>query len=362
MQRNVQILLLISVLCVGITEGSMAQSNNFQRRGEIKTMRVFNGEFGSELKPHETREYLVRMRTAGLAHDAAQIPLLMQVVRETTAENHFVTALHSLAQIGGAQALQVTEEALLNIREIEPAARYASVVRARLLAQSAAHKLTNPTLPHRATVCLNTFLQTLGHADASALNTAVKKQVRDMQFMVHPETGRDIYALRELADIIYHAHDIALLQVAKAAGIDFTLDAGASYKAQLAPLTAMKRIDWIVEHLSSIHAFTFQDTFLVQLAADEGKMASRAAAAKLHEMDQHREQYADNLKDSKGRTHRYFPGYYGLLYIIEAVGDSDQAPMLARNLNNPEPAISSNVQQIYKTVESGIPLVRRPGY
>ena len=332
-------------------------------RGVSDNMRrTFNNEYGCELKPHETREYLAQMRTAGLAHDRSQIPLLIQSVRETAAEKYFATALHSLAQIGGPEALQVTEETLQNIGENGSMYHYAQAVHARLLAQNAAYKLKGATLHQRAVVCLNTFLEAMGHANAASLNAAVNKQIVDMQFMVHRETGRNIYALRELADIIYHTFDLALLHAAKSAGVDFDQDVGARYKAHLAPLTAKQRIDWIVEHLSSAPAFTGAENFLVQLAADQGKTASRAAAAKLHEMDQHQGKHAIKFTNGVGGIHRYFPSYYGLLYIIQAVGDSDQEPMLARNLNNPEPAIASHVRQIYKTVKAGIPVVLKSDY
>ncbi len=331
----------------------------------MQANRSFDG-FGDSgpLAAHETELHLVQMRAAGLWRDASKLPMLIQSARETTNGWHILTALHSLAQIGGPQALQTVGEVVRSILDTDYVYDYAMAVHARLLAHEAAHNSGTAVDGERAQVWLAAYLRTLGYADANALNAAAKVD-SEISYWHRKEPGPGLaaYALQELADAIYHDRNAALLQAAKTNGINFDINTGAWYKVQLMPLTPQQRVAWIVEDLSQTYTYSHGETLLVQLAADEGKLASRAAAAKLHLMDQEREQYANQVMDSKGHLRRFYPNYYyGLLDIIGAVGDSDQEPMLARNLNNPEPDIAGRVHRTYKRVKSGIPRVCASGY
>ena len=165
------------------------------------------------------------------------------------------------------------------------------------------------------------------------------------------------YALRELADMIYHPRDLALAEAAKAAGIDFTTDMGAKYKVQLAALTAQQRVAWIIEELSN-HRLAEKDgdMNLMQLAADEGKLASRAAGIRLLDMDKHRKRY---MSPSGYFSHS---GFTDMFRIIKAVGDTEQAPVVAHFLHDEDKWIAYYADQVYPSVKAGLPWKYRIGY
>ena len=140
----------------------------------------------------------------------------------------------------------------------------------------------------------------------------------------------------------------------KDSGLHFDLDVGAKYKAQLAPLSSQARVDWIVNDLSNKPAISFDDYFLIQLAADEGKIASRAAASRLRDMEKHRERYLDSQTGSRGRVHRMFGAYIGVLYIINCVADPEQEPLVAALANDPESYIASIAHKVYRCFQEGV--------
>jgi len=294
------------------------------------------------------------LHTAGLQHDRAQLPALLALVQEPTDHYFFYTAVHALARLGDPQALPALEAAIHKLaKDPEPCA-YAEVARARLLADREAHRHS----AHHAQVQarLTTFLDTL-HLDAQTLNTTVAQDTKRLRDSDSEASTRAQYALRELADMIYHLRDLALAEAAKTAGIDFTTDMDAKYKVQLASLTSQQRVDWIIEELSNHRpASKYGDLNLMQLAADEGKSASRAAGLRLLDMDTHRKRYT--LLSGEFSYH----GFTTMFRIINAVGDTDQAPIVAHFLHDENKWVAYYANQVYPYVQAGLPWKYRIGY
>ena len=299
------------------------------------------------------------LHQAGLAQDHSQLPTLLGVVKNPPDHFQFFTAVHSLARLGDPQALPDVESAMRRYAVADKeASDYAEVARARLLGEVEAHKHPGTTR-QQAQVRLSAFMSAL-NLDADTLNTEVAKNLRHLLLNGGETYVRETYALRELADIVYLKRDLALATAAKQAGINFDLDAGAKYKVQLAPLTSHQRVDWLINELSNKIVLKGDDLYLQQLAADEGKAASRAAAAKLKEMDQHRERYVDNSEQSKGRIHH--TGFAALFRVIQAVGDADQEAVISQFSKDTDSWICYYANQSHPMVKMGIPWKWRTGY
>lgn len=293
------------------------------------------------------------LHLAGLKQDRSQLPALLDAANNPPDHFHFFTAVHALARIGDMSALPTLEAALNDLDDKEMRG-YVEVARARLLANVEAHKPGNPR--QQAQARLNAFMAVL-HLEAHTLNSTVTQDKQDWLRKGGEASTREQYAIRELADMIYLPHDMALLEAAKSLGVDFKTDMAARFKVELAPLAPKQRLDWMISTLSGRTAITGDDIYLLQLAADEGKSASRAAAARIQEMDKHREQFV-----ARSATQAYYPGLTVLFRVIEAVGDKDQEPVLARYLNDKEHWISYYAIQAYPWVKEGIPWKWRVGY
>lgn len=297
------------------------------------------------------------LHQAGLKHDKSQLPLLLKTAADPPDHFHFLTAVHALARIGDRQALPILNQAIQTLEDKE-ARDYAQVARARLLAKAEADKHSG--LRQQADARLNAFFTALG-LDVASLHAAILRDKNKDDVRLPPEPDiRELYALRELADMIYHEHDMALADAAKQAGVNFGLDVGAKYKAQIAPLSSRQRVDWLINELSNKRVLTGHDFYLEQLAADEGKAASRAAAAKLKEMDQHRERYADMTGRNDGQM--YHTGFSALFDVVRSVGDTEQEAVIAHFLNDKEKWIAYYAHQVYGSVKAGIPWKWRIGY
>ena len=305
------------------------------------------------------------LHQAGLKHDRTQLPALLAAVSTPPDHFHFFTAVHALVRIGDPQALPALEQALHRFAAEKnaqgytdaEAQGYVEVARARLLADVEARK--HSAVREQAQVRLSTFLATL-QVDANTLNTTVAQDWKHWLAQGGEASTYAQYAIRELADMIYHTRDMAFAEAVKTAGVDFTTDAGAKYKVQLASLTAQQRVDWLIKELSNKQVFTGTDLYLVQLASDEGKIASQAAADKVLDMDQHRNRYPDLMTKEIGHTNHI--GFSALFDVISGVGDKDQEPVIAHFLNDKEKWIAYYAKQAYPSVKMGIPWKSRVGY
>ena len=304
----------------------------------------------SFVRDHAKVKHAATLRQGGLRRDRSQVPVLIQELETVSDDLHLYSTLHSLAQIGDVSALP-TIEALIQKPGLDLQGQsFAKVARANLIAEGKAENVSDPQ--QKASVRLREFLAALG-TDAAGINAAV---AHDQALpMLHKTVGEGTYAIEGLADMIYRHRDMALADVAKASGIDFDAEPGAKYKIQLAPLSDQERVDWLIKTLSNKQVLTTDDYFLVQLAADEGRLASRAIAARLLEMDQNRAE-----EDRQGTFSH--AGYSILFDVVSCIGDPTQEPVLRRYLNDPDRGVVHYANLNYGNVRDGAPAQMRIGY
>ena len=306
-------------------------------------------DIASFVRDHAKIKHAALLRQAGLLRDRSQVPALIHELETVSDDLHLYSTLHSLAQIGDMSALPAMD-ALLKRPGLGEHYSYAIVARARLIAEGKAEKVAGPQ--GKASARLREFLAALG-TDAAGINAAVVKDKAQSTF--HKTIGVGTYAIEGLADMIYRHRDMALADVAKASGIDFDAEPGAKYKIQLAPLSDQERVDWLIKTLSNKQVLTTDDYFLVQLAADEGKLASHAAAARIIEMDQQR------AEDE--RRGNFFDVRYGALFrVMAGIGDPAQASLVGRYIHDPNRAVWHYAELYHEGIRDGVPRQFRIGY
>ena len=284
---------------------------------------------------------IAAMRTAGLKGDRSQIPSLLTVLKDKKDTVYILPALHVLAQLGAQEALPAIEEVISDPSNGERHRIYAQVVRARLLAERDVKSIDDPD--QRARMKLRRFLDALT-LDVEQLSQAQAKQ-KALRMRRRGFTIIEIHSLRELADMIYKEKDTALRDAAYDLGIDFAQDAPAALKVRVAPLSQQTRVKELIEELADRNALTENDYYTIQLAVDEGVVASRAAAAKLQEM---------KTKSEQTTCHA---GFAALFFLISGVGDREQAPVVAQFLNDSNRWIAHYAGIAYPDIREGIPKV-----
>nr|CAA9224006.1 hypothetical protein AVDCRST_MAG63-657 [uncultured Armatimonadetes bacterium] len=177
-----------------------------------------------------------------------------------------------------------------------------------------------PEANRRADVRLTRYLGEL-KLTVNQLNAAHERNQQLRWSRKHAPTVRDLYALRELADMVYQSRDIALAKRARQIGVRFETDAPSLLKIRLAPRSYRERLDVLIEELSRVKVINDDVYHMIQLAVNQGVPASRAAARKLKQMQAERGQ----------RTH---PAFAALFKVIGAVGDKEQAPVVAHFLKD----------------------------
>lgn len=192
---------------------------------------------------------------------------------------------------------------------------FARAARARLLAEAAGQGINSG--PAQAAAKVARFYQALGLTPAS-LNAAVSAESNDPRPRYQREAAPlAVYALRELADMVYRGNYRDYASLPGVAVVDFTPDGPAALKMRLAPLPQPQRMDTMLGELSHKDKLLKEDNFEIQLAADEGLSASHAVAARLRYMQAHREQFAGI-------------GFAALFDVLRGVGDKEQAPLVAQ--------------------------------
>lgn len=162
-----------------------------------------------------------RLHQAGLKGDRSQVPQLIAALKNPPHPDYRYVALHALAQIGATEALPQFE-ALRPKTIMLPSAdsglsNYAEAARARLLAESSTQAISNPN--QRAHANLQKFLAEVS-LDVAGLNVPLTEQER---FGMNREGSVPLrlYALREVADMIYQSQDTVLAKEAQAQGVRF---------------------------------------------------------------------------------------------------------------------------------------------
>ena len=270
-------------------------------------------------------------REAGRTGDRTKVPdLLAALSKDTKKENTGRAALyldaavlHSLAQLGATEALPLLE---LMARETSLRGRHANLVRARLIAQSTVGSPEDKVRRLLAEMSMT----------VDELN-GVRKPDNDLT-----RASVELSVLRELADMIYHTRNMDLARAAQALGIRFDQDQPSALKVRLAPLSQKERVDTLIARISESRVGGYEEDYLLQLAANEGTIASRAAAARLKQMMAERSKY-DRV------------GLELLIHLIWFVGDKDQVPLLEALRKDPEPWVGYNAANALREVRTGVP-------
>ncbi len=287
--------------------------------------------------PHDAAQ-IAQLRAAGLRRESA-VPVLIAALNNPPHPDYKKTALHSLARLGATDALSAIDN-LIKTGDADTA-NYAEVAKARLITEDAA-KSSASTMETAKNV--DQFCQELGETP-DQINSAVAMHYQSGGGSTGPQT-KEVYALREIADMMYtNAKDYGTT-CTNPPGFkttDFLRDQPSFLKVRLAALPPQARLSYLIQDLSQKKALGMNDYFEMQLAADEGLPASRAAAAQLTKMEANKIQFTTE-------------GFVALLQVIHGVGDRTQAPIFARLM------AQANVEFMYPDVKNGIPEQIVPGY
>jgi hypothetical protein len=300
------------------------------------------------------------MRQSGLQAGYSQIPEILVALQHPVHTAYTYTPIHALAQMGAEEALPVIDQyirhGIADKNKDLDLSNFAVSARARLLSESEANHITDSKA--KAIAKVKTFFATLDLApadlnsdlatyNAPLLPSTVKgKEVyltSNDASKIHPI---GVYAIRELADMIYHGkyEDFASLPDVK--NVNFSGDYGSALKLRLAPLSMNQRIDTVINELAHRTVLRFDTDYDIQLAINEGLPASQAAAKKLSEMEKHPENYSHI-------------GFKALRCVILGVGDKEQAALIKR-LNDEKISYCSPME--YADISQGVKRERAPAY
>lgn len=303
-----------------------------------------NDSFAAPTGPATTndQERMAHMRVAGLTGDRSQIPVMIKALQNPQHPDYTWTTLHALAQLGATEALP-TYDNIIQKDDSPQLVNYASVQKARLLAEAAAASLPNKA---RDAARLTRFLQELGMTPIS-INTATASYIAQLkawnaQNVVQDAEGPPyavaLYAMRELADMAYHDPSGRLISLPAIKQINFAQDFGSDLKIRLASLSPQQRIATLLHEIVYQKSSSEESLFRMQLLADEGTAAQAAAASTLQDLKLHPDRY-------HGRS-PYAGGYGVLSRMVENTG-SVQAPRLPTDATTStlSPNSRANVQQ-----------------
>lgn len=290
----------------------------------------------------QEQEQMITMRRAGLNGDYAKVPVILSVLQSSSHPHPLVmqTALHSLAQLGATEALPAIDN-VIQAEGGSDVGAYAKVAKARLLAESRASATKGNSNPVAvATVRITEFYAELG-LNAASLNSGVEQynhRLQESRLGLAPTF--EVYAMREVADIIYRGQYQDYATLPSVAQLKFQLDHASALKIRLAPLARTERVRTIIQDLAHERYDGRRANLEKQLVADEGITASHAAADQLQYMDRHRDQFPRE-------------GFNALLGVLDLVGDTGQTALVEHFLHDTDGYIASFARGIYPAVQKG---------
>lgn len=274
--------------------------------------------------PYENYERQVAIRQAGLRGDRSQIPAMINMLQnppdsysEGVADRMRLPLLHALAQLGATDALPVIDDL---INKNNGVAVYARVAKARLVAESSVKSLPGKA---QSTGKITRFLQELSltAADINTAAAAYNVQKDQWRASIHPSdhpgpaAPKEVIALREVADMIYHDTAPGAMALPLVKQINFDLDSAAALKTKLAPMSREQRISVLIDDLAKQKYGPL--ALEQQLLADEGLPARRAVYARLKEIVAHPAEYTEP------RTQRLNEGYRSLYDVYTSIGKEE---------------------------------------
>jgi hypothetical protein len=288
---------------------------------------------------------VLQAQQAGLSGDTTQIPAILDILRLPFHPDSHETAMLALARLGATQALPQLDTISQNKDHTE-IADFAIAARARLVAESQTQAIVLG--PVRAAAKVARFYQEL-NLSPQDLNAALADFQHNYSGKLHvtlpqaTEVGLD--AVDQLADMVYHDAPGVATEYASLPGIaalNFAAQPPAALKMRLAPLSRQERIAAMIHDLThqTSRIWSPLDNDEVQLLDDEGLEASHAVAAQLKLMEQHRSEYPS--KD-----------FEPLFSVLNNIGDTEQAPLVAHFKSDPDPNIADDANFVYSVVVAG---------
>lgn len=325
-------------------------------------------------------DYIAGLRAAALRGDRACIPDLLKALHDDKPA-YRATALHGLRHLHVTEALPDLDAEIQQSggEDHDPDA---AATRAVLLAppdeaalaaqQEATARQDKQTAPNAlAPDALLTTDAPVGASRMQAAHTQATHLLQTLRFdsaglatgleayrraQVNMGTGWTpaIYAFNQLADLAYYGDYAAYRSLPEFKILSETNVPGASLKLQYAAVPPALRYKRLVDDLATRGkddiATTGKEGEMLQLAIDEGLPASRYAAAKLLEMDKHRQQYA---KTVEGKTYIH-AGFASLFRLIAGVGDKAQLPVIEHFLHDTDGYIGYYAKQVHGQVAKGL--------
>ncbi len=254
--------------------------------------------------------------------------------------------LHALAQLGAVEALPLVDRSVEERYEDE--SNFAQAARARLIAEASGSEI--PAAEGHAGVKVRAFFRELDrthttlNADLYAFrHPAAALNERGQRFFIST-TGPTtqpvaIYALRQLADMVYHGEFARYAVLPDVVLTHFREDYGSALKMRLAPLSRPERLQTLVEELAHRQVLRGETRYDMQLAANEGEEAGRLIAAKLEQMEANREGYSG-------------AGFTALFRVLGGLGDARYEPVVRRFFQKPGKINCNNLG--YYNVRDGI--------
>jgi len=290
---------------------------------------------------YEAKQILL-MRRAGLTGDRSQVQAMIEVVTGPSHPHIVVveTALSALARLGAVEALPAFDYAAQS-GSVEPG--YLKVMRQRLVAEDLANN--TPAGAKRAMAKVNSLYRglSLSPARMSAASPAAS-----LSTLASPVTS-DMFAAREIADMVYRGNyaDYASLDAVKQ--VTGTSDYPCALKMRLAPLSRSARVQALVDDLAHSRVMAVKQWYELQLASDEGTLASQAAAVKLQDMDKHRDEYPRE-------------GFDAIFSLLGGAGDATQAALVEHYTHDQDGYVAYFANSVYAETKAGHHAIFAPDY
>jgi hypothetical protein len=294
------------------------------------------------------KKRLMSVRDMGRHRVAIAIPDLIAVLTEQPPVNTdlAITAIHSLAQMGAEEALPAldnyvalqTDTAVHQFPDVG-LLNFIKAARARLVAEESARNFK--TEPQKTNAKVVSLCQELGLSVAGINKAATTYKAQYPGPWHNPPLPVGVYAMREIADIVYDSpvHDLKSVPVANA--LEGKSDYPSQLKLQLVGLAEAQRIEWLINDLAHKKALTPDQEYELQLVEAYGIPAGNAAVGMLARMDNHRDEY-------KGG------GFDALIHVVYETG-YQAAQVQEHYRDDPDPSVSDSAR-------TGVSMRIMPGY
>lgn len=322
----------------------------------MSSAQVFTNNRLRQFTPQDTVT-IASMRQSGIRKDSSKVSFLMKMAMQPPQQAYAYTAMQALSQIGNIKTLPTfnnyissphTQSGENDLRN------FARAARARLLAEDATRTIADSR--QQAAVKVNKFYSEIG-INADGLNAALiaykfPQPMRDAQGRAFHTVSSDtsvhplgVYAIRQLADMVYQGNYQDYATLPGISRIDFQDDYPSALKIRLAVLPKQQRLQTLITELSHSTVGKEERNYDLQLAINEGFVASRAAAEELKRMDEDRAAYNQVSHHS---------GFVSMFYIIAGVGDQEQLPLIEHFTYDSDTWVSHYAKIAYDSLTRGI--------